>query len=143
MTYLVNLEELFPIKIGGISSSRYQIEATYDLVQRPLIVEREEFEAYANSLKQKHNEIKVYERKIKGKNYIIVQGRLNGKRTSSLYYSIEDKKVYMPLSFLKKKQKLSVYIIWRALGSMKKLKQLERKTIGVVEKEEGEAKHGD
>ena len=136
MTYLVNLEELFPIKVQGISSFRYRVEATFDLVERPLVVEREEFEAYANSLKQKHNEIKVYEKKIKGKNYIIVQGRLNGKRTSSLYYCLEDKKIYMPLSFLKKKQRLSVYIIWRAFGSMKKIKQIERKTIGLVEKEE-------
>jgi hypothetical protein len=136
MTNLVNVEELCPFKIQGISSFRYKVEATYDLVQRPLTIEKEEFEQYANSLKQRYQETRVKETKIKGKTYLFVQGRHNGQRTPSLYYCLEDKKLYISKNWIKKKKKLTNYILWRALGSMKKIKQIERKTIGVVEKEE-------
>jgi hypothetical protein len=143
MVLLANVEEIFPIPVFGIVNGRQKIRALYDLVQRPLVIEREEFESYANSLKQKHQEIKVYEKKLKGKTYLVVQGRYNGKRTSSLYYSIEEKKVYMPISWLKNRQRLSLYILWRALGSMKKLKQVERKVVGIVEQRESELKNGE
>jgi hypothetical protein len=132
MVNLISVEEFLPLEIEGKSNYNYKQLTTFVLKDPSLIIEEEEIKKYANNLKEKYPGIKIQEKKIKGKKYFIIQGRLKGKLTPSLYYCYEDKKIYVPKSWKEKKERLTKYIIWRALGFMEKLKIAHVKVIGRI-----------
>jgi hypothetical protein len=130
MQKLINVEELFPIQIESWTySPKYKSLQYFDLRERPLKVTKEEFENYAKQLKEKYPRFIIRERLIKGKKFIIVQGEANGKRTMPLYYCLEEQKLYVPTSWLRRRKRLRNYILFRALGTLKKLKLVGRESL--------------
>lgn len=118
--------EFTPILNSYSQKENYRVKReVYELADKPILT-KEALEEYAKNLAEKYPErgFRVYEKKFKGKVYIVLDQNTKtpeGKRKKDripLFFDLEAQKVFIPYSFTKKKKKLASYIILRTLGAL-------------------------